>query len=213
LKTGAVIVAAGMSTRMHDFKQLMKIDGMALAERVAVNFQRAGIKDIVMVTGYRAEQVEKELSHLGITFLWNRDYETTQMFDSAKMGLAALKDRCDSILFCPADVPFFSDNTAEALLAAKGKLVFPVSNGRNGHPIRIDTDLIPRILEYQGDRGLKGALDSLDTKPVSLYVEDEGSVTDADTKEDYHHLEKIHNTRQANTHFAPASRSTPPYSK
>lgn len=195
MKTGAVIVAAGMSTRMHDFKQLMQIDGMTLAERVVVNFQRADIKDIVMVTGYRAEQVEKALSHLGITFFRNEEYKTTQMFDSAKIGLSHLKDRCDRIIFCPADVPFFSDETLDALLAATGKLVFPVYHGRNGHPIRMDTDLIPQILEYDGNRGLKGALDSLDTEPVSLYVDDEGSITDADTKEDYNHLVKIHNAR------------------
>lgn len=196
MKTGAVIVAAGMSTRMHDFKQLMKIDGMAMAEHVAVNFRRAGIQDIVMVTGYRAEQVEKALSYLCITFLRNKDYETTQMFDSAKLGLACLKDRCDRILFCPADIPLFSDETVDALLAAEGKLVFPVYNGRNGHPIRIDTDLIPQILEYQGDRGLKGALDSLSVEPVRLSVADEGSVTDADTKEDYNHLMEIHHAER-----------------
>ena len=51
MSIGAVIVAAGMSTRMKDFKQLMKIGDLTMAERVIVNFRRAGVKDIVMVTG------------------------------------------------------------------------------------------------------------------------------------------------------------------
>ena len=83
MNIGAVIVAAGMSTRMKDFKQLMKIGDLTMAERVIVNFRRAGVKDIVMVTGFQAKRLEKELCHLGVTFLRNEHYETTQMFDSA----------------------------------------------------------------------------------------------------------------------------------
>ena len=56
MRYGAVIVAAGMSTRMKQFKQLMKIGEMSLAERVIVNFRRAGVKDIVMVTGFNADE-------------------------------------------------------------------------------------------------------------------------------------------------------------
>ena len=50
MKAGAVIVAAGMSTRMKQFKQMMKIGNFTMAERVVINFKRAGIQDIVMVT-------------------------------------------------------------------------------------------------------------------------------------------------------------------
>ncbi len=41
-----------MSARMKDFKQLMKIGDLTMAERVVVNFRQAGVNDIVMVTGY-----------------------------------------------------------------------------------------------------------------------------------------------------------------
>lgn len=64
---GTVIVAAGMSTRMKDFKQLMKIGDLSMAERVVLNFQRAGIRNIVMVTGFQGKLVEKSLQHFGST--------------------------------------------------------------------------------------------------------------------------------------------------
>lgn len=195
MRVGAVIVAAGMSTRMDDFKQLMKIGNLTMVERVVINFLRTGVKDIVMVTGYRADEVEKSLRHFGITFLRNEDYETTQMFDSAKMGLNYLKDRCEKVLFCPADVPFFSGDTVKELLEQDGEIVFPICQKKIGHPIMIDSKLIPAILEYQGDRGLKGALDSLEVEPVRMEVKDEGAITDADTKDDYEHLVEIHNSR------------------
>jgi molybdate transport repressor ModE-like protein len=193
VKIGAVIVAAGMSTRMKDFKQLMKIGDLTMVERVVINFLRCGVKDIVMITGYRGEEVEKSLRHYGITFLRNENYETTQMFDSAKIGLKYLQDRCDKVFFCPADVAFFSANTVKSLLALDGKLVYPICQNRIGHPIRIDTDLIPAILSYEGGRGLKGALDSLQVTPTRIEVDDEGSITDADTPGDYEHLVEMHN--------------------
>lgn len=192
---GAVIAAAGMSARLKDFKQLMKIGDLTMAERVIMNFRRAGVKEIVMVTGHQAKKLEKELHHLGITFLRNEEYETTQMFDSAKIGLAYLKDRCDRILFCPVDVPFFSDRTVDKILEQEGELVIPVCKDETGHPIRIDSSLLPGIFEYQGDNGLRGALDSLDVEPVKVYVEDEGAITDADTEADYEYLVEIHNAR------------------
>ncbi len=195
MRIGAVIVAAGMSTRMKDFKQLMKIGDMTMAERVVVNFQRAGIKDIVMVTGFQAKILEKSLQHYGITFLRNENYETTQMFDSVKIGFDFLKDKCDRVLFCPVDVPFFTDDTVERILEAEGEIIFPICKGKLGHPIRIDQKWLEPVLNYGGERGLKGALDSLDARKNFLEIHDEGAVTDADTQEDYEHLVEIHNSR------------------
>lgn len=195
MRTGAVIVAAKKSARMEQFNQWMKNGEMAMPERVVVNFQRAGVKDIVIVTGYQAETVQKELQHFGVTFLKNEAYETAEMFDSAKIGLSYLKDRCDRILFCPADIPFFSEETVKMMLACDGKLVLPVCKGRQGHPVLIHQSLIPDILKYQGERGLKGALDGLDIRPVWIPVQDEGSVIKPDTEEECRRLTEFHNSR------------------
>lgn len=195
MNTGAVIVAAGMSTRMKQFKQMMKTGSMTLAERVVVNFQRAGINDIVIVTGFRGEEVEKALRGYGITFLKNDAYETTEMFDSAKIGFDYLKGRCDRILFTPADVPFFTEETVSMLLKAQGELVCPSLRGVTGHPILISASLLSGILSYQGYGGLKGALEHSGVKAVEVPVDDAGIVMDADTKEDYERLVNLHNTR------------------
>ena len=190
---GAVIVAAGMSTRMKDFKQLMDAGGIPMAERVVLNFLKAGVRDIVMVTGYRAQEVEKTLSRYGITFLRNEAYDHTEMFDSAKIGLSYAKDICDRVYFCPVDVPFFSEKTIRDLAAKRAKLVIPVSGDKQGHPILLSSSLIPRILAYEGTGGLRGALASCDVKRALLKADDEGILLDADTKEDYHHLMELRN--------------------
>ena len=201
MRCGAVIVAAGMSTRMKQFKQLMKIGDLSIAERVIVNFRRAGVSDIVMVTGYNAEQVEKALRGFDITFVRNENYESTAMFDSARLGLETIAWRCDRFFFCPVDVPFFTDETvAEEIRMmdadSRIKVVVPTCNGRDGHPLLIDGSVLTSILAHSGERGMKGAYESLpEGSVVKIEVEDEGAVTDADTMDDFRKLVDIHNDR------------------
>lgn len=193
--TGAVIVAAGMSTRMEQFKQLMKVGGMTMAERVVDNFHRAGIREIVMVTGYQSDLLKKALSGQKIQFLYNADYETTQMFDSAKIGLEYLKDRCARILFCPVDIPFFTVDTTRRVMDSDHLIACPSYRGKSGHPIAIDSRLVPEILAYQGKGGLEGALDHLKFPVDMIEVDDPGLLMDADTKEDFQKLVSYHNSR------------------
>ena len=201
MRYGAVIVAAGMSTRMKHFKQLMKIGDMSIAERVIVNFRRAGVSDIVMVTGYNADQLEKALRGFDITFIRNEKYENTMMFDSARLGLEHLNGKCDRVFFCPVDVPFFTDQTVTEEIETMDadpevRVIVPTCNGRDGHPLLIDGNTVPDILAHNGERGMKGAYESLPEGRVKrIVVDDEGSVTDADTMDDFRKLVDIHNDR------------------
>lgn len=209
---GAVIVAAGMSTRMKRFKQLMKIGGMSFAERVVSNFLHAGVHNIVMVTGYKAEQLESMLRDFPVQFVRNPAFEQSQMFDSVKLGLRALKDTCSRVFFCPVDVPFFTEDTVRREMQAKEGLIVPVHGGRDGHPLLIDSSLIPALLAYEGEGGLKGAYESLPEGCVRrITVPDEGAVIDADTKADFEKLVDLHNRRLLHTEAQIAFASTSPF--
>ncbi len=188
MKTGALIVAAGMSTRMKQTKQIMKLGEYPMVERIVRCFLEAGVDEIAIVVGYKAEEIKETLKDYSVTFLYNEDYATTQMFDSVKMGLEYWKDRCDRILFCPVDASAFSMKTLNELLTHEEDWVYPFCNGRIGHPILIGNSLIARILKHTGGGGLKGALDSLGINPVVMEVTDAGSVMDADTPEDYRRM-------------------------
>ena len=116
MQIGAVIVAAGMSSRMGDFKPMLNIGSISIAQRIVATFHQAGVSRIAVVTGYNAQQLERHLSNSGLVFLRNEAYATTEMFDSAKIGLAYLKDKCDRILFTPVDIPLFTAATVAALI-------------------------------------------------------------------------------------------------
>lgn len=186
MKNGAVIVAAGMSRRMKKFKPLLQIEGESMIRRVISTFHQMGINDIVVVTGYRAEELEAEISRTGVVCIRNENYETTQMFDSVKIGFSYMQDKCDRIFFAPADVPLFTLETALLVRdEPEGLIKIPICGGRDGHPVSIDCSLIPQILSYQGNRGLKGAMELGDDLVKRIEVDDPGIFMDADTPEDF----------------------------
>jgi choline kinase len=75
-----IILAAGQGTRLRPLtddrpKCLVSLAGHTLLERQIETARKAGIKDIVAIGGYRAEQ----LTHFGIDVIVNSDFATTNM--------------------------------------------------------------------------------------------------------------------------------------
>lgn len=171
---GAVITAAGTGERDGAKWALRPVEGISPAEAVVINFQRAGVKDIVLVTGTESEGLKKQLKGFGVTFLRNEQGRQGEMLDAVKMGLAYLQGRCERILVCPVDVPFFSAGTVQELLEVDAPVVIPSCQYRGGHPVLLGRNVFAQILNYTGGDGLRGAIKSLPWKPVYLELEDEG---------------------------------------
>ena len=195
MQIGALIVAAGMSSRMGDFKPMLNIGSISVAQRIIATLTQSGVSKIVMVTGYNAAMLERHLAGNGIIFLRNEDYETTQMFDSVRIGLRYLLGKCDRVLFTPVDVPLFTARTVKTILDSGAPLVCPMCEGRQGHPILIANRLIPEILNDCGEMGLKGAMDRCSVPLLRIDVDDPGTIHDADTPEDFSQLVDYHNSQ------------------
>lgn len=193
MEVAALIVAAGMSSRMGAFKPMLNIGTISVAQRIVATFQQAGVDKIVMVTGFNAVALERHLADHGIIFLRNEDYETTQMFDSVKIGLRYLENKCDKVLFTPVDVPLFTAQTVKTMLASNEKLACPICNGEKGHPLLIDNSLLSEILLDSGEQGLRGATARCSVPMGHIPVEDYGTLCDADTPEDFAALVDYHN--------------------
>ena len=184
-RIGVLISAAGMSRRMGQPKQLMKIGSQTFLQHILDRFSYAKPDITVVVTGYMAEEVRESLRGYDVRFLYNPDYVSTQMLDSVRHGLKYLQERCDRLFFMPVDVPLFDPDTLLAELACSQDIILPVSQGRIGHPILIRTSCIEKILRYQGSRGLKGAIDEFPKSSICyLPVDDACGSMDADTPED-----------------------------
>lgn len=192
MKTGAVIVAAGMSSRMKAFKPMLSLQGSTIIKTAIASLKSAGVGDIAVVIGNNAELLSEHLSPTGVTCLFNPNYETTEMFDSAKIGLNYLKNRCGRVFFLPGDVPLFLKRSLmlmEADMDRSGReILMPMHGGKAGHPILIDSRAIPFLVSYAGDGGLKGAIDRFPGLKGTIQLDDIGMTLDADRPEDYERL-------------------------
>lgn len=183
MRIGAVIAAAGAPGGFRSYDELEHTDGSSMIRRIIYSFRRAGVEDIAVVTGYKAEETEKRLAKLGVVFLRTENYETEQMLDFAARGFSYLAGNCGRIFFCPSDVPLFTERTLKMMMEQDAPVVIPVYEGRKGHPVLIDSRLTEEINSYRGERGLKGAIDASGAETVFVEVSDGGVVIRA-RKED-----------------------------
>nr|WP_302598271.1 nucleotidyltransferase family protein [uncultured Cellulosilyticum sp.] len=195
LSIGAVIVAAGLSSRMKAFKPLKLLAGKPMIQYSIDTMREAGVTQIIVVTGYQAEKLEAYLKPQGIKCIYNPYYQGTDMFDSAKLGLKAIANQCERVFFTPGDIPLFNVETLRTLMAYKALVAKPVYQQQGGHPIIIDCSLVPKICTYDGNQGLKGALINCQESIVRVEVSDLGILMDADTKEAFKEIEEAASSR------------------
>ena len=74
---------------------------------------RTGVSPVVMVTGYRGEELKQQLKDTDIIFIQNRQYASTEMLDSLKLGFEAIKGQCSEVLVMPVDVPAVTEETVK----------------------------------------------------------------------------------------------------
>ena len=193
-KTAGLILAAGRSSRMGRMKMLLPLGGETVLRMGVLTMLSAGASPIIVVTGRDAEAVRENLSDLDVIFVHNKDFETTQMLDSVKLGLSMVPDDCERVLFAPGDAPLYTKETVLSVMNSDAVYAVPVCGGKRGHPVCFSADIIKDIIEYDKEGGLAGALKNEGTAD-EVPTEDEGTLMDADTLEDYERLTAYYNSR------------------
>jgi molybdenum cofactor cytidylyltransferase len=188
----AVILAAGQSSRMERFKPLLPIGSGRAIERVAQAFLSAGISDLIVVTGHRADELQQTLAPLKVSCVENKQYRQG-MFSSVQAGIRALPASCPAFFIHPADIPLVRPHTIRRLVDAfqawRPAVLYPLFDGRRGHPTLIQRDLIPGILSWKGTGGLRACLQDREAASRELPVADEAVLMDMDTPADYRRLQ------------------------
>jgi CTP:molybdopterin cytidylyltransferase MocA len=187
----ALVLSAGSSKRMGDFKPLMTLGGMTILERVIRLFQAAGISRIHVVIGHRADEVSPLVKRWGGRSVVNGRF-TEGMFSSVVAGVASLDAAAEAFFVLPVDIPFVRPATLRDLLqafpAGTGVICHPTFAGRRGHPPLIGRHHIRSILEWREEGGLKALLARLERHAVDVAVADEYIHQDLDRPEDYRRL-------------------------
>lgn len=173
-KIGAVIAAAGKFDEEEGISPFMKLGSISLIRRVVLIFQQAQVDSIVVVTGYQSFELEHHLASYGVIFIHNEDYENSDKFTSLKLGLDFLKDSCDKVFFSSLGIPMVMPQTLRKMAMTDNMITIPSFQNKSGHPLLLDSKLIPALLEYKGTDGMQGAIQSTGYEREFLHVEDEG---------------------------------------
>ena len=142
-------MAAGGGARRNAPGALDVVGGLSHVKRVVLNFQRAGIKDLILVCGEEEDALKKQLRGFGVTFLRINPEKGTEMFEAVRLGLSYCRERCSQIFVCPVDVPFFSAGTVERLWKSSAEVAIPSYQNRGGHPVKIRRQAVEPILSYR----------------------------------------------------------------
>ncbi|WP_024955574.1 DVU_1551 family NTP transferase [Sulfurospirillum arcachonense] len=183
-----LIIAAGYSSRMHDFKPLLPLGKTKALKRLIQTYQKHGIKHIYVVTGHNQEEILKELKDDDVAIVYNEKYDNG-MFSSIQKGLSMMSEAIEAFYMQPVDIPLVKVESLERLYNAyksghKG-LIYPIFLGRKGHPPLIDIKYKNSILVSDGEGGLKQVLEAFKDDALHVSVCDQSVMMDMDTFEDY----------------------------
>lgn len=155
---GAVILAAGPSTRLGYSKQLIVHEGEPLVRRAAIAAVEAGASPVVVVLGSQAEEIMPALALLpSVTLVINDDWETG-LASSLATGLRAVNQNvsCDGVLVMLADQPLIDAASLRQLLSAfntDDRIIASEYDDTIGVPVVIGREHVPDLMELKGDAG------------------------------------------------------------
>ncbi|HTZ19150.1 MAG TPA: nucleotidyltransferase family protein [Dissulfurispiraceae bacterium] len=185
----AVILSAGASSRMAEFKPLLPLGNSTVIETAIGTFKQAGIPDITVVVGHRADDLKAVLDRVdGVRCVTNEKYREG-MFSSVIAGIRSLRSGIKAVFILPADIPLVRSDTieliAETYCRRRPRIFYPTYKKKRGHPPLIPAQLFPEILSWTGVGGLQSLLERHDAESMEIEVRDEGILLDLDTPEDY----------------------------
>lgn len=185
---GAIVLAAGESRRMGQPKLLLPWGGTTVLGQVIETLQRAGMEDILVVTGAWQEQVAQAAAKYAVRSVYNPDHAAGEMLSSIQCGLRAQLPGRRAALICLGDQPQVREETVRAVCAAfaeaEARLVVPSHGNRRGHPWLAARPLWAALLSLPAASTPRTFLG--DHAADVVYVPADGSILqDLDTPEDY----------------------------
>jgi molybdenum cofactor cytidylyltransferase len=190
LKTAAVVLAAGKSSRMGVNKLLLEVGGKTVLDRLLESLTQA-VDEVVVVIGHNPDPITKIAKAHNVLVAYNPDYEKG-MTTSFQTGLRAVKS-ADAAFLVLSDQLGLKPELLKGMLAAlegiPGVLIVsPTYNGKRGHPVLFNAQLFGEILSHKGT--LKEVVDRHADAHSSIEG-DEWSIMDFDTPADFEQVKRL----------------------
>jgi molybdenum cofactor cytidylyltransferase len=193
-KIGAVILAAGSSSRIGQPKQLLSLRGKTLVRVCVDTASEAGCSPIVVVIGSDSEKVRLELADANSIEVRNTNWQRG-IGSSIRTGVQSLMNHApdlEAILLLVCDQPAINARFIERLIATheatKKDIVASAYADTLGVPALFDRSLFKELLSIGDEAGAKSII-LQNPKRVAQFAFPEGAV-DIDTWEDWEKINK-----------------------
>jgi molybdenum cofactor cytidylyltransferase len=186
--TGAIILAAGSSSRMGQSKQMLDIDGQPLLRKTVAEVLDAGIDRTVVVLGANEAQHVSLLDGLNVEIVYNASW-VKGMGTSIRTGVEALTKYAavSSILILVCDQPLLTSQIISNVVAkfnsSRKPIVASSYRGVPGVPVLFDRSYFERLKQLPDDQGAKKLI--LQNRDDIELVSFPGGEIDLDTMADY----------------------------
>jgi len=186
--TWAIVLAAGLSTRMGTQKLLLPFDGKTIVEKVVENILSSGIMHIKVVLGSDQVEIAKALKSWTVSFIRNENFQKG-MHSSVICGVSSLPLTARAVVIFLGDQPFIPAKVTEKVVAAwrsSGKgIVIPLYEGKRGHPSLYDLKYRNELSNLDPAIGLRSIAQKFPEDICEVETFSPEIIRDIDTKDDY----------------------------
>ena len=139
--TAGIILAAGISSRLGQPKQLLKLYGKCVLEWVIDASLKSNLEQIYIVLGHKYQaivnELEKKMNHPQLQVLINPKYKQGQS-GSLRIGIMELKKQYSSAMILLGDQPLLGSEIIDCLLyqywASEKDILCPDLSGKKKKP-------------------------------------------------------------------------------
>ena len=186
-RIGAIVLAAGMASRMGGRKLLADLGGKPLIRHAVEAAVHSAAKPVLVVTGNAGDEVSAAIAGLSATIVRNPDF-AMGLSTSLKSGLRALPPECDGAIILLADMPGVTARLIDRLIAAFNPpedraICVATRGGKRGNPVLWSRRFFPEMLALEGDTGAKHLLVQHGESVCEVEAADDGPLVDIDTEE------------------------------
>ncbi len=150
-----ILLAAGLSTRMGEPKQLLPFGESTIVETVVDSMLRAKFDEVIVVVGHCAAEIQEQLSERPVKIVFNPDYHEG-MLTSAQTGIQTLEES-DAFALMLVDQPFITAALIDQVIDAYGQtgkgIALPSYNYKRGHPVIFHRRYADAILALGAESG------------------------------------------------------------
>jgi molybdenum cofactor cytidylyltransferase len=189
---GAIILAAGGSSRFGQAKQLLSFQGESLVRRAVRSAIEAGCACVNVVVGDARDRIETELRETPAVIVKNPEWQRG-LGTSIRCGLRHLlgsQPELDAVVLLACDQPFVDANVIRSLIAqqeASRKPIVACSYANTlGIPALFDRACFESLLALPDDSGAKALIESRSADVAQ--IEFERGALDIDTPADFERI-------------------------